>query len=86
MTLVDAMTYAISNEGFEIVDQRRFVYYLNDLHAFEMTPASRRILTVIIDQGYGRKLVFLTQSSFLREVKIIDVTQLFGQHYPQNID
>lgn len=73
MTLVDAMTYAISNEGFEIVDQRRFVYYLNDLHAFEMTPASRRILTVIIDQGYGRKLIFLTQSSFLREVKINEI-------------
>ena len=73
MTLVDAMTYAISNEGFEIVDQRRFVYYLNDLHAFETTPAARRILTVIIDQGYGRKLVFLTRSSFLREVKINEI-------------
>ena len=73
MTLVDAMTYAISNEGFEIVDQRRFVYYLNDLHAFETTPAARRILTVIIDQGYGRKLSFLTQSSFLREVKINEI-------------
>lgn len=73
MTLVDAMTYAISNEGFEIVNQRRFVYYLNDLHAFETTPAARRILTVIIDQGYGRKLVFLTESSFLREVKINEI-------------
>lgn len=73
MTLVDAMTYAISNEGFEIVDQRRFVYYLNDLHAFDITPAARRVLTVIIDQGYGRKLIYLTQSSFLREVKINEI-------------
>ena len=59
MTLVDAMTYAIRNEGLEIVGQRRFVYYLNDLRAFDMTPAARRILTVIIDQGYGRKLISL---------------------------
>ena len=73
MTLVDAMTYAIRNEGLEIVGQRRFVYYLNDLRAFDMTPAARRILTVIIDQGYGRKLIFLTESSFLRQVKINEI-------------
>lgn len=73
MTLVEAMTYAIRNEGFEIVGQRRFVYYLNDLCVFDMIPATRRILTVIVDQGYGRKIISLTQSSFLREVKINEI-------------
>lgn len=79
MTLVDAMTYAIRNEGVEIVGQLRFVYYLNDLRAFDMKPAARRILTVIIDQGYGRKLIFLTKSSFLRQVKINEIkTQIIN--------
>lgn len=73
MTLVEAMTYAISNEGYEIIGQRRLVYYLSDLHAFDMIPASRRILTVIIDQGYARKLIFLKQSSSLREVQINEI-------------
>ena len=55
MTLEKAISYAIDNEGIEIISEARVTNYLNDLQAFD-TPALKRVISAMIDGGYFAKL------------------------------
>ena len=55
MTLEKAFSYAIDNEGISILSEVRLKNYLNDLQAYD-TPAIKRIISAMIDEGYLEKL------------------------------
>lgn len=55
MTLEKALSYAIDNEGIEIISEGRLINYLNDLQAFD-NPAVKRIVSTMVIDGYMNKL------------------------------
>jgi hypothetical protein len=55
MTLEQAMSYAIQNEGIGIISEPRLFNYLNDLQALT-EPAIKRIVSTMINEGYLAKL------------------------------
>lgn len=51
MTLSEAISIAIKNEGIAIVGEKKFVNYLSDLCSFD-TPALKRIISILVDEKY----------------------------------
>ncbi len=55
MRLEEAILVAVEKEGIGIISESRFIYYLNDLQAFNM-PALKRIVETMVKSGYSDKL------------------------------
>lgn len=55
MTLEQALSYAIENEGVGIISEARLKNYLTDLKAFD-SPAIKRIVVTMVDEGYMKKI------------------------------
>lgn len=73
MTLEKAITYAIDNEGIDVINEPRFVNYLNDLQALS-TPAIKRIISTMVNDGYLRKVLpSLKTSGNGYEIQIADL-------------
>lgn len=73
MTLEQAISYAIEREGIEIINEERFVNYLNDLQALT-TPAIKRVISTMVNEGYlGKLLPYLKASDNGYEIQIVDV-------------
>lgn len=73
MTLEQAISYAIEHEGIEIINEARFVNYLNDLQALS-TPAIKRVISTMFSEGYlGKLLPYLKASDNGYEIQIVDV-------------
>lgn len=73
MTLEQAISYAIEHEGIEIINEARFVNYLNDLQALS-TPAIKRVISTMVSEGYlGKLLPYLKASDNGYEIQIVDV-------------
>lgn len=64
MKLYEAIEYAISQHGIDIIRDKQFANYLADLHAYE-TPGIRSVVDTIIDESYCDKLYEgLTSNSY----------------------
>lgn len=73
MTLEKAITYAIDHEGIDVINEPRFVNYLNDLQALS-TPAIKRIISTMVNDGYfGRVLPYLKTTGNGYEIQIVDL-------------
>lgn len=73
MTLEKAMTYAIDHEGIDVINEPRFVNYLNDLQALS-TPAIKRIISTMVNDGYlGKVLPSLKTSDRGYEIQFADL-------------
>ena len=71
MTLEKAISYAIDNEGINIITETRFLNYLTDLQAFEY-PAQKKIVSSLIEEGYFDRISkVITTDNY--EVEINDV-------------
>ena len=55
MTLEKAISYVIDQEGIDIISNAKLKNFLNDLQAYD-TPAIKRIVSTMVDDGYIRKL------------------------------
>lgn len=55
MTLEQALSYAIENEGVGIISEARLKNFLTDLNAFD-SPAIKRIVVTMVDEGYMGKI------------------------------
>ena len=72
MTLENAISYVIDKEGLSILSESRFGNFLNDLQAFE-TPAVKRIIFTLSDEGYfGKLLTGLSSDNY--ELQFNDVS------------
>ena len=77
MTLEKAISYVIDQEGIDIISDARLKNYLNDLQAYD-TPAIKRIISTMIDDGYmGKLLVSLSSEDY--ELQFNDVANRLVQ-------
>ncbi len=51
MRLEQAISYAIEQEGIDVIDKLQFVNYLNDLQALS-SPAIKRVISTMVIEGY----------------------------------
>lgn len=73
MTLEKAITYTIDHEGIDVINEPRFVNYLNDLQALS-TPAIKRIISTMVNDGYlGKVLPYLKTTGNGYEIQIVDL-------------
>lgn len=73
MTLEQAISYAIEHEGIDVINESRFVNYLNDLNALS-TPAIKRIISTMVNEGHlGKVLPYLKQSGNGYEIQFTDL-------------
>lgn len=71
MKLEEAIKYAVSKEGVEILQMPQLVNYLADLQAYEI-PAIRRIIETFVINQYGYQLLDKLQFGNY-ELKVIDI-------------
>ncbi len=73
MTLEQAISYAIEHERIDVINEARFVNYLNDLQALS-TPAIKRVVSTMVSEGYlGKLLPYLKASDNGYEIHLVDV-------------
>ena len=59
MELHDAMRKAVREYGVRVIAEKRRIFILADLKAFEEYPAVKPVLETIVSGGAGRELVRL---------------------------
>lgn len=63
MGLSETINIIIDEFGKEIIAEKRFVYMIADYYSFRDNPAQRRVLSVIVNDGYSARLLSLMDGS-----------------------
>lgn len=59
MKLHDAMRKTVREYGVRVISEKRLIFILADLKAFEEYPAVKQVLEAIVSGGAGKELVRL---------------------------
>lgn len=81
MELHDAIKTIVDQFGKDVIAEKRFVYMLADYYSFRDNPAEKRVLTVLVNDGYTARLLNQSESldiSIISNQIIEDVCKNYG--------
>lgn len=81
MELHDAIKTIVDQFGKDVIAEKRFVYMLADYYSFRDNPAEKRVLIVLVNDGYTARLLNQSESldiSIISNQIIEDVCKNYG--------
>lgn len=85
MKLHEAIAYAIEREGEDIITRPLLVNYLADLQAYD-TPAVKRIVKTIVDEGHGKRLLSsIKAADYALQIADIELRMVRNEGFQQSL-
>lgn len=81
MELSDIISRIVQEYGKDVIAEKRFVYMISDYYSFRDNPAKKRVLTVLVNDGYTARLLNQSEShdiSIITNQIIEDVCKNYG--------